>query len=140
MSAQRLLDAMEHISDTYILHAQARLGYFAQAGKPCPRPVRRIFTVALAAALALICTLAAAMAVSPQFREAVISLFQLGEVEQVPDVPEEPGEVKQITIGGEVTAQYVKVDASWGNGQQAGTPATAGRGLWAGAFLRCGRR
>lgn len=114
MNAQRLLDAMEHISDTYILHAQARLGYFAQAVKPRPRPVRRIFTVALAAALALICTLAVAMAVSPEFREAVISLFQLGEVEQVPDVPEEPGEVKQITIGGEVTAQYVKVDASWG--------------------------
>ena len=114
MNAQRLLDAMEHISDTYILHAQARLGYFAQAVKPRPRPVRRIFTVVLAAALALLCTLAAAMAVSPQFREAVISLFQLGEVEQVPDVPEEPGEVKQITIGGEVTAQYVKVDASWG--------------------------
>lgn len=113
MSAQRLLDAMEHISDTYILHAQARLGYFSQAVKPRPRPVRRIFTVALAAALALLCTLAAAMAVSPQFREAVISLFQIGEVEQVPDIPEEANEVIQIAIGGEVSAQYVKVVGTW---------------------------
>ena len=54
MNAQRLLDAMEHISDTYILHAQARLGYFSQAVKPRPRPVRRIFTVALAAAMVVI--------------------------------------------------------------------------------------
>ena len=113
MNAQRLLDAMEHISDTYILHAQARLGYFSQAVKPRPRPVRRIFTVALAAALALLCTLAAAMAVSPQFREAVISLFQIGEVEQVPDIPEEANEVIQIAIGGEVSAQYVKVVGTW---------------------------
>lgn len=113
MNAQRLLDAMEHISDTYILHAQARLGYFAQAVKPRPRPVRRIFTVVLAAALALLCTLAAAMAVSPQFREAVISLFQIGEVELVPDIPEEANEVIQIAIGGEVSAQYVKVVGTW---------------------------
>lgn len=114
MNSELLLDAMEHIDERYIFQAQKRLGYFVETAKSRPRPMKRIFTVALAAALALICTLAAAMAVSPEFREAVISLFQLGEVEQVPDVPKEPGEVKQITIGGEVSAQYVKVDASWG--------------------------
>lgn len=114
MNGKLFLDAMEGIRDEYILSAQARLGYLPAQGKRRALPVRRIFTVALAAVLALLCTVAAAMAVSPEFRQAVISLFQLGEVERVPDVPEEPGEVKQITIGGEVTAQYVKVDASWG--------------------------
>ena len=113
MNSKLLLNALEHIDECYILHAQKHLGYLEDAAKP-RRSMKRIFTVALAAALALICTLAAAMAVSPEFREAVISLFQIGEVERVPDVPEEPGEIKQITIGGEVSAQYVKVDASWG--------------------------
>lgn len=114
MNGEFLLDALEYIDERYILRAQRRLGLPAGQAKARPRPVRRIFTVALAAALALICTLAAAMAVSPQFREAVISLFQLGEVERVPDVPETGYEVKQVTIGGEVSAQYVKVDSSWG--------------------------
>lgn len=114
MNSKLLLNALEHIDECYILHAQKHLGYLEDAAKPRRRSMKRIFTVALAAALALICTLAAAMAVSPEFREAVISLFQIGEVERVPDVPEEPGEIKQITIGGEVSAQYVKVDASWG--------------------------
>lgn len=114
MNSELLLRAMEHIDERYILQAQKRLGYFVETTKPRRRSVKRIFTVALAAALALICTLAAAMAVSPEFREAVISLFQIGEVERVPDVPESDYEVKQVTIGGQVSAQYVKVDSSWG--------------------------
>lgn len=114
MNGEFLLDALEYIDERYILRAQRCLGLPAGQAKARPRPVRRIFTVALAAALALICTLAAAMAVSPQFREAVISLFQLGEVERVPDVPETGYEVKQVTIGGDVSAQYVKVDGIWG--------------------------
>ena len=120
MNSELLLNAMEHIDERYILQAQKRLGYFVETAKPRSRPVKRIFTIALAAALALICTLAAAMAVSPEFREAVISLFQLGEAERVPDVPEEAGEVKQITISGEVSAQYVKVDSSWGVDRELG--------------------
>lgn len=113
MNSEFLLDALEYIDERYILKAQRRLGLLAGQNKARPRPVRRIFTVALAAALALICTLAAAMAVSPQFREAVISLFQLGEVERVPDVPETGYEVKQVTIGGQVSAQYVRTDGYW---------------------------
>ena len=113
MNSELLLRAMEHIDERYILQAQKRLGYFMETAKPQRRSVKRIFTVALAAALALICTLAAAMAVSPEFREAVISLFQLGEAERVPGIPEGVNEVKQITIGGEVSAQYVKVDGFW---------------------------
>ncbi len=113
MNSMILLNAMEHIDERYILSAQNRLGYFTEAAKSRARPVKRLFTVALAAALALLCTLAAAMAVSPEFREAVISLFQLGEVEQVPDVPESGYEVKQVTIGGQVSAQYVKLEGAW---------------------------
>lgn len=113
MNSMILLNAMEHIDERYILSAQNRLGYFTEAAKSRARPVKRLFTVALAAALALLCTLAAAMAVSPEFREAVISLFQLGEVEQVPDVPESGYEVKQVTIGGQVSAQYVRTDGYW---------------------------
>lgn len=113
MNRELLLDAMEHIDERYILHAQKRLGYLEEGSRPRRYSVRRIFTVALAAALALILTLAAAMAVSPEFREAVISLFQLGEVERVPEVPKTDYEVKQVTIGGEVSAQYVKTDGYW---------------------------
>lgn len=113
MNRELLLDAMEHIDERYILHAQKCLGYLEEGGRPRRYSVRRIFTVALAAALALILTLAAAMAVSPEFREAVISLFQLGEVERVPEVPKTDYEVKQVTIGGEVSAQYVKTDGYW---------------------------
>lgn len=113
MNGELLLNVMENINETYIVHAQKRLGYVVETAKLRPRPLKRIFTVALAAALALLCTLAAAMAVSPEFREAVISLFQLGEVEQVPDVPEAGYEVKQVTIGGQVSAQYVKLEGAW---------------------------
>lgn len=114
MNSELLLRAMEHIDERYILHAEKRLGYLGNAVRPRRRSMKRIFTVALAAALALVCTLAAAMAVSPEFREAIISLFQVGEIERVPQVPETNSEVKQVTIGGEVSAQYVKVDGIWG--------------------------
>lgn len=114
MNAKYLLDAMEGIQDRYIISAQKRLGYIAAEKKARIHSAKRAFAVALAAVLVLICTVAAAMAVSPEFREAIISLFQLGEVERVPDMSEEASEVKQITIGGEVSAQYVKVDGSWG--------------------------
>ncbi len=113
MNGKLFLDAMEGIQDEYILSAQARLGYIPAKGKRRGLPVRRAFTVALAAALALLCTVAAAMAVSPEFRQAVISLFQLGEVERIPGVPEDANEVKQITIGGKVSAQYVKLEGAW---------------------------
>lgn len=113
MSGRVFLDAMEGIRDEYIVSAQERLGYIAADRRTRIHSMKRVFTVALAAVLVLLCTLAAAMAVSTQFREAVISLFQLGEVEQVPDVPETGYEVKQVTIGGQVSAQYVRTDGYW---------------------------
>lgn len=116
MNNRAILDAMEEIDGQYIVSAQERLGYIGteqEEKRSRTRPIRRIFTVALAAALVLACTLAAAMAVSPELRETVISLFQLGEAERVPEVPEDGYEVKQVTIGGQVSAQYVKANGYW---------------------------
>ena len=113
MNGNIFLDAMENIRDEYIVSAQQRLGYVSERNKRRGRSMKRIFTIALAAVLVLLTTMAVAMAVSPEFREAIISLFQIGEVEQVPEIPERANEVKQVTIGGEVSAQYVKVDGNW---------------------------
>lgn len=113
MNSGNFLDAMEAIQDQYLISAQRRLDRASEQNKPGGRSVKRIFTVALAAALALLCTIAAAMAVSPPFRAAVISLFQLGEAEQVPGIPAGVNEVRQITIGDTVTAQYLKVEGTW---------------------------
>lgn len=113
MNSGNFLDAMEAIQDQYLISAQRRLGGAPAQNRPGRRSVKRIFTAALAAALALLCTIAAAMAVSPPFRAAVISLFQLGEAEQVPGIPAGVNEVRQITIGDTVTARYVKVEGIW---------------------------
>lgn len=76
-------------------------------------PVRRVFAVALAAALALVCTMAAAMAVSPELRATVISLFQMDAVEQVPGIPEGVDEVRQAAVGEGITAQYARLEGNW---------------------------
>lgn len=110
MNAKLFLNAMGDIEDTYIICAQRRLNHAPAK----VLSIKRIFTVALAAVLVLLCTVAAAMAISPEFREAVISLFQIGEAERVPDIPAGANEVKQVTIGGKVSAQYVRLDSSWG--------------------------
>ena len=113
MNGNIFLDAMENIRDEYIVSAQQRLGYVLEQNKSRGRSMKRIFTMALAAVLVLLTTMAVAMAVSPEFRAAVISLFQVGETEQVPDIPTEVNEVLQVTIGGKVSAQYVKVQGVW---------------------------
>lgn len=77
-------------------------------------PVRRIFTGALAAVLALVCLFTAALAASPELRTAVLSFFHMEEREQVPG--KEPGTgqtepgVSQAEIGELVKAQYIRVD------------------------------
>lgn len=109
MNGKLFLNAMGDIEDTYIICAQRRLDHVPAK----VLSIKRIFTVALAAVLILLCTVAAAMAVSPEFREAVISLFQIGEVERVPGIPAGVNEVKQVTIGGEVSAQYVRLEGAW---------------------------
>lgn len=69
--------------------------------------------MALAAALVLACAMATAMAVSPELRATIISMFRLDEAEQVPDISAKVNEVRQITIGETVSANYVKVDGIW---------------------------
>ena len=113
MNGTIFLDAMEGIQDQYIISAQERLGNLAHRKKSGHLAVKRIFTVALAAALVLTGTMAVAMAVSPEFRAAVISLFQLGEPERVPGIPGGANEVRQVVIGDTVTARYVKVEGTW---------------------------
>lgn len=93
---------------------RARLGEAVENARSVrSRPARRVFTVALAAALALACTMAAALAVSPELRSSVISLFQMEVVEQVPGIPEGVSGVRQVDIGEGVTAQYVRVEGFW---------------------------
>lgn len=113
MNGTVFLDAMEGIRDEYILSARDRLGDLTDHKRFGRHAMKRIFTVALAAALALTCTMAVAMAVSPGFRAAVISLFQLGEPERVPGIPEGTNAVRQVVIGDTVTARYVKVEGTW---------------------------
>lgn len=102
---------------------RVRVAAEVEAGRPARiRPARRALTAVLAAVLAVACLLAAAVAASPELRAAVISLFQLGEAERVPGIPAGANEVKQVTIGGQVSAQYVKLEGPWdwytGDGQE----------------------
>lgn len=113
MNSKLFLDAMEGINETYIISAQERLGYLTIHKKSRTHSMKRIFTVMLAAVLVLLCTVAVAMAVSPGFRATVISLFQLDEAEQVPGIPAGVNEVRQVTIGETVSANYVKVEGVW---------------------------
>lgn len=113
MNSKIFLDAMEDIQDEYIVNAQQRLGYVSERNKGRGRSIKRIITMALAAVLVLLTTMVMAMAVSPEFRATVISLFRLDEVEQVPGIPAGVNEVRQVTIGETVEANYVKVEGFW---------------------------
>jgi len=70
-------------------------------------PLRRGLSVALAAALVLACTMAGALAVSPELRTLVLSFFHLEETERVPETAG-PG-LTQAEIG-PVKAQYIRLD------------------------------
>ena len=77
------------------------------------RPARRVFTVALAAALTAACLATVALAASPELRTAVLSFFRMEEREQVPNSsakPEGP-DVSNAEIGELVKAQYIKMDS-----------------------------
>ncbi|MCI9157235.1 MAG: hypothetical protein HFF44_09925, partial [Lawsonibacter sp.] len=72
-------------------------------------PARRVFTVALAAALSVTCLATVAFAASPELRTAVLSFFHMEEREQVPNSsakPEGP-DISQTEIGQLVKAQYI---------------------------------
>lgn len=77
------------------------------------RPARRVFTVALAAALTAACLATVALAASPELRTAVLSFFHMEEREQVPSSnakPEGP-DISNADIGQLVKAQYIKMDS-----------------------------
>lgn len=76
-------------------------------------PARRVFTVALAAALSVTCLATVAFAASPELRTAVLSFFRMEEREQVPNSsakPEGP-DISKADIGELVKAQYIKMDS-----------------------------
>lgn len=112
MNSSEYKKAMECFAPDPFL--RARVAAAVQERKhPHARPLRRAVAVACAAVLALVCTMAAAMAVSPELRATVISLFQLDAAEQVPGIPAGTNEVRQVVIGDTVTARYVKVEGCW---------------------------
>lgn len=125
MNGELLFYAMEGIDEKYIINAQECLAYTVAPEQPSgsktthrqkktqAHSVKRIFTVAMAAVLVVIATLVTAIAVSPELRATIISMFRLDEAERVPGIPAEVNEVRQITIGETVSANYVKVDGVW---------------------------
>lgn len=118
MKREYISDAVGSISAEHIQEAERySIAAGSEGAKRTRRPVRRAPSVALAAALALICTMAVALAASPELREAIISLFRIEEVEP----PAPPGEtelVSSITIGDEVLAQYVyNCNGMWPEGE-----------------------
>lgn len=129
MNSHIFLYAFGDIHDEYIISAQQCLGYEPEQRKCRNKSIKRIFTMALAAALVLACAMATAMAVSPELRATIISMFRLDEAEQVPDISAKVNEVRQITIGETVSANYVKVDGIWSWGTDG---ALLCNGTWAG--------
>ena len=80
-------------------------------------PARRVLASVLIAAVVLICTMTAALAASPELRQAVLSFFHLEAVEQVPGADDMDGassggpSVTQGTVGDQVQVQYVQIPA-----------------------------
>lgn len=75
--------------------------------------VRRVFTIALAAALSATCLVTVALAASPELRTAVLSFFRMEEREQVPNSGVSPDgpDISNAEIGALVKAQYIKMDS-----------------------------
>ena len=125
MNGELFFYAMEDIDEKYIINAQECLAHTAVLEQPSSsktthqqkkfqvHSVKRIFAVAMAAVLVVIATLATAIAVSPELRTTIISMFRLDEAELVPGIPAGMNEVRQVTIGDTVTARYVKVEGIW---------------------------
>ena len=76
-------------------------------------PARRVFTIALAAALSVTCLASVAFAASPELRTAVLSFFRMEEREQVPSGSVSPDgpDISNAELGELVKAQYIKMDS-----------------------------
>lgn len=121
MNIRDYRNVMEQLSPTPELEGRIREG-LAHPPRRKARP-RRLAGKVLAAAIAIACTFMVAMAVSPQLRAAVLTLFHLEETEQVPgpdrDRPDQP-ELTQDTIDQQVDVQYIHLPVS-GSGLDYGT-------------------
>lgn len=117
MNREYISDAVGNISSKHIQEAERWLAAGSKGARRTHRPVRRVLSGVLVAAAVLICTMAVALAVSPELRQAVISLFRIEEAER-PVPPEGSDPVASITIGDEVLAQYVyNCDGMWVEGE-----------------------
>lgn len=91
--------------------------YVEEAAGPAAVRLRKSWlrwgAAAAAAALLLMGTVGTAMAVSPDFRQMVLSFFHIGQTEQVPNGPG----ASQGSIGGLVEAEYLRLE---GDGWTAG--------------------
>lgn len=110
MNTRDYRNVMEQLTPAPDLEGRIK-GQLAQPPRRQAHP-RRLVGKVLVAAIAIACTFMAAMAVSPQLRAAVLTLFHLEEAEQVPgpvgEAPKEP-EMTQATIDGLVDAQYIRL-------------------------------
>lgn len=102
MNARKLLYAIGQIDESYIEEAVRPAGVRLRGGW------LRWGAAAAAAVLIFAATVGTAMAVSPAFRQMVLSFFRIGQAEQVPN---DPG-VPQGNIGGLVEAEYIQLEGT----------------------------
>ena len=121
MNIRDYRNVMEQLSPTPELEGRIKEG-LAHPPRRQAHP-RWLAGKVLAAAIAIACTFMVAMAVSPQLRAAMLTLFHLEETEQVPgpdrDRPDQP-ELTQDTIDQQVDVQYIHLPVS-GSGLDYGT-------------------
>ena len=122
MNTQDYRNVMDQLKPAPSLEARIK----EQLGQPSRRPhPRRLAGKIAVAVLAAACTFMAAMAVSPQLREAVLTFFQLEETEQVPPPDTTPANsapsMTQDLIAQQVEAQYIRLPGLSGYDYSNGT-------------------
>lgn len=120
MNAEIMLDAFEGIDDRYIISAGACLGYNAADAESKPgivrrrRPVRKALVCVAAVIALLLASFSVAMAVSEDFREFVLMVFNIETKETVPSYSGanvEDGTINKLggaDIDDEVSVYYLK--------------------------------
>lgn len=122
MNTQDYRNVMDQLKPAPSLEARIK----EQLGQPSRRShPRRLAGKIAVAVLAAACTFMAAMAVSPQLREAVLTFFQLEETEQVPPPVSAPinsdPSMTQDLIAQQVEAQYIRLPGLSGYDYSNGT-------------------
>ncbi len=115
MKLQEFRGALDGFVPAPELEGRIAAALAVQPGRSARRRLPRAAAFALAAALALMCVTATAVAADPELRAAVLTFFHIGAAEQVP-APEGAAsgrpEVSGGEIGGLVKAQYIQLDGS----------------------------